>query len=109
MGNSGCHRLSPGHGQCGLSQALPVQAEGKPCRDREGKAWDETQPNPREPEQPLIAPRAVHGGSVAQLWLRAGWRAALLIWHFLSLQSNHTGLSLSSLNPLQTLAHNDPL
>lgn len=29
------------------------------CRDRECKAWDETQTNPKEPEQPLIVPRAV--------------------------------------------------
>lgn len=46
---------------------------------------------------------------MAELWLRAAWERSLLIWHFLSLQSNHMGLSLSSLNPLQTLTHNDPL
>lgn len=46
---------------------------------------------------------------MAEQGLRAGWESSLLIWHFLSLQSNHMGLALSSLNPLQTLTHNDPL
>lgn len=30
------------------------------CRDRECKAWDEAQPNPREPGHPIIVPIAVH-------------------------------------------------
>lgn len=58
LGNSGCHRLSPGHRQCDLSQGRT--AEGKlPAGTGSIKAWDETQTNPKEPEQPLIVPRAV--------------------------------------------------
>lgn len=29
------------------------------CGDRECKAWDEAQPNPKEPDHSIIAPRAV--------------------------------------------------
>jgi len=46
---------------------------------------------------------------VAERVSRSRLGTSMLIWHFLSLQSNHTGLCLSSLNPLQTLTHNDPI
>lgn len=66
----------------------------------------------RNPEHPIIITKQMLSWnclSVAEHVSKSRLGRKLLIWHFLSSQSNHPGLWLSSLNPLQTLTHNDPI